>query len=116
MRVGEVLELRWGDVMLDTGREALRVREPKNGWSALSYLAPLQRRVPVRGLRAALRARRASNPLTSSCCSARTAARAFLTTLCIINGPSCAPLLACSTGMARHATHRTSYVIRAAVS
>src|SRR5207244_2158901 len=31
MRVGEVLELRWGDVTLDAGREALRVREAKNG-------------------------------------------------------------------------------------
>ncbi|MGI9146199.1 MAG: hypothetical protein ACR2IK_06610 [Chloroflexota bacterium] len=30
MRVGEVLELRCGDVILDTGREALRAREPKN--------------------------------------------------------------------------------------
>jgi integrase/recombinase XerD len=31
MRVGEVLELRWGDVTLDNGREAFRVRKAKNG-------------------------------------------------------------------------------------
>jgi len=31
MRVGEVLELRWGDVTLDAGPRALRVREAKNG-------------------------------------------------------------------------------------
>jgi integrase/recombinase XerD len=31
MRAGEVLELRWGAVTLDPGREALRIREAKNG-------------------------------------------------------------------------------------
>jgi integrase len=31
MRAGEVLDLRWGDVLLDPGREALRIREAKNG-------------------------------------------------------------------------------------
>jgi len=40
MRVGEVLELRWGDVTLDSGREALRVREPKTGVERAVVLGP----------------------------------------------------------------------------
>src|SRR5215471_17012125 len=56
MRVGEVLELRWGDVMLDSGREALRVREPKNGLERAVVLGPTATPRTVRGLRAARRA------------------------------------------------------------
>jgi integrase len=58
MRVGEVLELRWGDVMLDSGREALRVREPKNGLERAVVLGPTATPPTVRGLRAARRAAR----------------------------------------------------------
>ncbi len=55
MRVGEVLELRWGDVTLDGGREALRVREPKNGVERTVVLGPTATPRTVRGLRAARR-------------------------------------------------------------
>ena len=56
MRVGEVLELRWGDVTLDGGREALRVREPKNGLERAVVLGPTATPRTLRGLRAARRA------------------------------------------------------------
>jgi integrase/recombinase XerD len=56
MRVGEVLELRWGDVILDSGREALRVREPKNGSERTVVLGPTATPRALRGLRAARRA------------------------------------------------------------
>jgi len=56
MRVGEVLELRWGDVTLDGGREALRVREPKNGLERAVVLGPTATPRALRGLRAARRA------------------------------------------------------------
>jgi integrase/recombinase XerD len=51
MRVGEVLDLRWGDVTLEAGREALRVREAKNG---LEVAVPLQPRYTRLIRRAAL--------------------------------------------------------------
>jgi integrase/recombinase XerD len=56
MRVGEVLELRWGDVILETGREALRVREPKNGVERTVILGPTATPHTLRGLRATRRA------------------------------------------------------------
>jgi integrase/recombinase XerD len=56
MRVGEVLELRWADVMLDAGREALRVREAKNGVERMVILGPTATPRALRGLRAVRRA------------------------------------------------------------
>jgi integrase/recombinase XerD len=56
MRVGQVLDLRWGDVTLNSGREALRVREPKNGMERAVVLGPTATPRTVRGLRAARRA------------------------------------------------------------
>jgi site-specific recombinase XerD len=56
MRVGEVLELRWGDVILEAGREALRVREPKNGVERTVILGPTATPHTLRGLRATRRA------------------------------------------------------------
>lgn len=56
MRVGEVLELRWGDVTMDSGREALRVREAKNGVERAVVLGPTATPRSLRGLRAARRA------------------------------------------------------------
>ena len=55
MRAGEVLELRWGDVVLDAGREALRIREAKNGAERTAILGPTATPRSVRGLRAARR-------------------------------------------------------------
>jgi integrase/recombinase XerD len=55
MRIGEVLELRWADVTLDTGREALRVREPKNGVERAVILGPTATPRALRGLRATRR-------------------------------------------------------------
>jgi integrase/recombinase XerD len=55
MRVGEVLELRWGDVTLDTGREALRVREAKNGLERVVVLGPTATPRTLRGLCSARR-------------------------------------------------------------
>jgi integrase len=56
MRVGEVLELRWGDVTLDSGREALRVREAKNGLERAVVLGPAATPRALPGLRSARRA------------------------------------------------------------
>jgi integrase len=56
MRPGEVLELRWGDVTLDSGREALRVREAKNGIERAVVLGPTATSRSLRGLRGVLRA------------------------------------------------------------
>jgi site-specific recombinase XerD len=56
MRVGEVLDLRWGDVILDGGREALRVREPKNGLERTVILGPIATPRSLCSLRAARRA------------------------------------------------------------
>jgi len=55
MRVSEVLDLRLGDVMLEAGREALRVREPKNGVERTVVLGPTATPKTLRGLRAHLR-------------------------------------------------------------
>src|SRR5579859_6754244 len=55
MRVGEVLELRWADVTLDSGREAFRVREAKNGVERAVVLGPTATPRTLRGLRAARR-------------------------------------------------------------
>jgi integrase/recombinase XerD len=51
MRAGEVLALRRGDVTLDPGREALRVREPKNGAERV-VLGPTATPRTLRALRA----------------------------------------------------------------
>ena len=55
-RIGEVLGLRWADVTLDVGREALRVREPKNGLERTVILGPTATPRALRGLRATRRA------------------------------------------------------------
>jgi integrase/recombinase XerD len=52
MRAGEVLALRRGDVLLDAGREGLRVREPKNGVERMVVLGPTATPRALRGLRA----------------------------------------------------------------
>lgn len=62
MRVGEVLALRRGDVALDTGREALRVREPKNGLERTVVLGPTATPRTLRGLRALCRTMRRAAP------------------------------------------------------
>jgi len=62
MRTGEVLQLRWGDVLLDPGREALRIREAKNGAERTVILGPTATPRSVRGLRAARRARGRTAP------------------------------------------------------
>jgi integrase/recombinase XerD len=56
MRVGEVLDLRWGDVTLDNGREALRVREAKNGVERAVVLGPTATPRTLRALRGIRRA------------------------------------------------------------
>jgi integrase len=56
MRAGEVLDLRWGDVILDAWREALRVREAKNGLKRTVVLGPTATPRTVRGSGAARRA------------------------------------------------------------
>ncbi len=55
MRAGEVLALRVGDVTLDPGREALRVREPKNGSERMVVLGATATPQALRGLRTHLR-------------------------------------------------------------
>jgi len=51
MRASEVLALRASDVTLDAGREALRVREPKNGLERVVILGPTATPRTLRGLR-----------------------------------------------------------------
>lgn len=55
MRVGEVLALRVGDVLLETGREGLRVREPKNRTERIVVLGATATPNTIRGLRAHLK-------------------------------------------------------------
>jgi len=55
MRVGEVLDLRRGDVTLDAGREALSVRAAKNGTERIVVLGPTATPRSRRGLRAHLK-------------------------------------------------------------
>jgi integrase len=74
MRVGEVLELRWGDVILEAGREALRVREAKNGLERTVILGPTATPRRLRGLRAARRAL-GRIPADHDICPVATAAR-----------------------------------------
>jgi integrase/recombinase XerD len=55
MRVGEALGLNIGDVILDVGREGLRIREPKNNIERIVVLGPNPTWKSLRGLRAHLR-------------------------------------------------------------
>lgn len=106
-RIGEVLGLRWADVTLDVGREALRVREPKNG---LERTVMAQRRHRARSAASAPRAVRSDDDQPgTSCSSAPTAAHASRTMLRITNGPSCARSPAWSSRTARRGIHPTSY-------
>lgn len=57
MRAGEVLALNLGDVVLDAGREALHVRDPKNRSERMVVLGPTATPQSLRGLRAQLRER-----------------------------------------------------------
>ncbi|MBX0330066.1 site-specific integrase [Oscillochloris sp. ZM17-4] len=58
MRAGEVLALNLGDVVLDPGREALHVRDPKNRTERMVVLGPTATPQSLRGLRAQLRSRK----------------------------------------------------------
>lgn len=113
MRVGEALELGCGDVTLDRGREALRVRQAKNGVERAVVLGPT---ATPHTLRNCVRhgVPTVTYPRTTSCCFVPIAARASHTTRCTTNGPSCARRLGSSMPAAFPATHRTSCVIRAA--
>lgn len=62
MRAGEVLALRRGDVTLDEGREALRVREPKNGAERVVVLGPTATPRSLRALRSRVKALRDAAP------------------------------------------------------
>jgi integrase/recombinase XerD len=55
MRADEVLSLNVGDVILDAGREGLRVREAKNNTERLVVLSPDVMPKTLRGLRVWLR-------------------------------------------------------------
>ncbi len=55
MRVSEALNLCIGDVILEAGREALRVREAKNGIERTVVLGPTATPKTIRGLRAHLK-------------------------------------------------------------
>jgi site-specific recombinase XerD len=52
MRGDEVLQLQLGDVLLDAGREGLRVQEPKNNAERIVVLTPGATPKTLRGLRA----------------------------------------------------------------
>lgn len=55
MRVGEVIDLRRADVVLEAGSEALRVRNAKNGTERMVVLGPTSTPKSLRGLRAHLK-------------------------------------------------------------
>lgn len=55
MRCEEVLDLRLEDVLLDPGREGVRVREPKNRSERIVILTPRATPKTIRGLRAHLK-------------------------------------------------------------
>lgn len=55
LRIGEVLSLSIEDVCLDSGRESLRIREPKNARERLCILGPDATPKTLRGLRGWLR-------------------------------------------------------------
>ncbi len=55
MRVGEVIDLRRGDVLLEAGSETLRVRQAKNGTERMVILGPTSTPRSLRGLRAHLK-------------------------------------------------------------
>jgi integrase/recombinase XerD len=61
MRVSEALDLRVGDVTLEAGHEALRVREGKGGFERVVILGATATPKSLRGLRAHLKALRAAN-------------------------------------------------------
>lgn len=58
MRAGEVLALNLGDVVLESGREALHVRDPKNRSERMVVLGPTATPKSLRALRAQLRERK----------------------------------------------------------
>jgi integrase/recombinase XerD len=62
MRVGEVLALRVGDVVLETGCEGVRVREPKNHRERTVMLGPTATPRTMRGLRTHLRQLHTAQP------------------------------------------------------
>lgn len=62
MRASEVLGLRRGDVLLDPGREGLRVREAKNGAERMVVLGPTATPRALRGLRAHCKSLRKAAP------------------------------------------------------
>jgi len=62
MRVGEVLALTVGDVVLDPGRETLRVREPKNQTERMVVLTAASAPRTLRGLRGWLKAVQPAGP------------------------------------------------------
>jgi len=69
MRVGEVLALSLGDVVLESGQEGLRVREPKNHHERIVILGPDATPRTLRALRGWLRDRKSQpvhNPLLIS--------------------------------------------------
>ena len=55
MRIGEVLALNVDDVLLEPGREGLRIREPKNGSERIAPLGANATPKSLRGLRAWLK-------------------------------------------------------------
>ncbi len=64
MRIGEVLSLSIEDVCLDSGREGLRIREPKNARERLTILGPDATPKTLRGLRSWLRGLRGQPSFT----------------------------------------------------
>lgn len=55
MRVGEVIDLRHGDVVLEAGSESLRVRQAKNRTERVVILGPTSTPKSLRGLRSHLK-------------------------------------------------------------
>lgn len=71
MRVGEVLALNVGDVLLAPGREGLHIRVPKNGNERIAFLGSDFTPRSLRGLRAWLKTMHGQPPYTPLFCSNR---------------------------------------------
>jgi integrase/recombinase XerD len=105
MRLGEALELRWGDVTLEKGAKRSVSERPRMASSAPSCWARQLRLTCCAGcVRHGVPT--ATFPRITSCCSVPIVAPPSHTSPCTTSGPSCARWLGCSMPPGLPATHQ----------